>query len=103
MAFLLLQNGDKLLLQSGDKLLLEANENAAISPNNYEQCDISGFRVLPGCLIRNWNGLMTRLRSVDPQHPQELGRSHIDRQRGSRRPEQPDRFLSDNEITGDDL
>ena len=81
------------------------NANATtLVPNNYEQDTKSGFRQYPGDLIRDGYGDYTRRRSYDPRHPQELLRSRGgDKQRGPVRPEGDDVFLSDGEITADDL
>ena len=69
---------------------------------NYEQCDRSGFRVMPGELVRNWDGVYTRSKSYDPKHPQLLIRSVADKIKGSIRPEPDNNFLTE-DVTADDL
>ena len=81
------------------------NTNATTSvPSNYEMDDRTGFRVLPGVLIRDGQtGIYVTKRSYDPRHPQELVRSRTDRLEGSRSPEQTDVFLAVNEVKAEDL
>jgi len=78
-----------------------SNATATNEPNNYESCDITGFRVKRGGLIEQFNGRMVRPESYSPRHPQEFVRSTSDRQTGPQRPEQDDTFVSI--ITVDDL
>ena len=71
------------------------NSDATTSvPNHYEICDRTGFRVRPGTLVKEWNGLMVRPESYEARHPQDFVRSRSDKQTGSVRPEQSDRFIS---------
>jgi len=63
--------------------------------NNYEICERSGFRVLPGTLVKEWNGTMVRPEDYEPRHPQDFVRAVPETQKGSVRPEQPDQFISD--------
>ena len=73
-------------------------------PNNYAQCDYTGFRQLPGSLKMTWNKYAVRKKSWESRHPQDFQKDPSNtRQKGSKRPEQEDRFLADNEITQDDL
>jgi hypothetical protein len=81
------------------------NPNASTSEvSNYEQCDITGFRQLPGSMRLTWNKYAVRRKSWDERHPSTMQQSgHTDKLRGSKRPEQEDRFLEVNEVTKDDL
>ncbi|KKL65324.1 hypothetical protein LCGC14_2156080, partial [marine sediment metagenome] len=81
------------------------NDNATTDvPNNYEQCDLTGFRQLPGSMKLTWNKYAVRKKSWDERHPATMQQSgHTDRWKGAQRPEQDDRFLEDNEVTADDL
>ncbi len=84
-------------------LILNADATTE-NPNNYEQCDYTGFRVMPGSLKLTWNKYAVRKKSWESRHPQEFQKDPSNtRQKGSRRPEQEDVFLDDNEITQDDL
>ena len=79
------------------------NDNATPATTNQEICDRTGFRVLPGELVRNWDGIYTRLKSLDVKPPQLLIRSVPDQQKGSPSPESADVFVGANEVTIDDL
>jgi len=73
-------------------------------PNQYEQCDLTGFRQLPGSMKLTWNKYAVRKKSYDERHPATMQQSgHTDRWKGAQKPEQDDRFLEDNEVTADDL
>lgn len=73
-------------------------------PNNYEQCDRSGFRQYPGDLIKNWDNVYTRGKSYDERHPQLMIRSVSENLKGSPSPEaNEDTFVGVNEVTIDDL
>ena len=81
-----------------------ANSNATTDvPTQYTICDRTGFRVLPHELMRDGYGMMVRPESYESRHPQEMVRSTTDKQTGSVRPEAPDRFLADGEVTAGDL
>jgi len=82
------------------------NPDASTSEaSNYEQCDFSGFRQLPGSLKMTWNRHGVRKKSWDERHPATMQQSgHTDRNKGPQKPEQNDRFIDpDNPITPDDL
>ena len=109
---LLLESGDALLLENGFNLLLESDFGASVENsnastdriNNYEICDRTGFRVLPGTLVRDGQtGGMVRPQSMDQQHPQSRIRSVSEKQTGSIRPEADDNFLTSNQITLSDF
>ena len=72
------------------------NTNATTDvPTNYEICERTGFRVKPGTLVKEWDGVMVRPESYEPRHPQDFVRSRPEAQRGSVRPEQTDQFIDD--------
>jgi hypothetical protein len=83
------------------------NVNATTDvPSNYEQCDYSGFRQLPGSLKMTWNKRAVRKKSYEERHPQDYlkYKSSDFRNKGPKRPEQDDRFIEDiGEVTPDDL
>jgi hypothetical protein len=83
------------------------NPNATTNvPSNYEQCDYSGFRQLPGSLKMTWNKHAVRRKSYESRHPQEKVRNLPEKRKGSRRPEQDDTFIEErypNGVTQDDL
>lgn len=82
------------------------NANAATYPSNYEICDRTGFKLRRGMLREEWDGTMVRPKSWERRHPQDFVRGVGGEQEGSKRPEQDDRFVSDQYPTGvsaDDL
>ena len=76
-------------------------------PSNYLICERTGFRVsVKEGLRREWTGAMVRKQSWEARHPQDFVRSKMESQKGSERPEQTDRFISDlypSGVTADDL
>lgn len=83
-----------------------ANPGASTSvANNYEQCDFSGFRQLPGSLKMTWNKHAVRKKSWEERHPQDYVKSRAEKLRGPRRPEQDDRFVGTDidEVSEEDL
>lgn len=70
------------------------NTNATDGFTNYEICERTGFRVLPGTLVEEWTGTMVRPESYEPKHPQIMIRSRAEKLKGSIRPEQADRFIT---------
>jgi hypothetical protein len=79
------------------------NPNATTAvPSNYEQCDYTGFRQLPGSLKMTWNRHAVRRKSYESRHPQEKVRNLPEKRKGSRRPEQPDQFI-DSIVDPEDL
>ena len=111
--FLFLETGKKLLLEDFADLLLEtsninpgttiANTNADTrSFSGNEICDRTGFKVLPGDLVEEWNGHMVRPESFEPQQPQDKLRSRPDKLPGSVSPEPSDTFIS-TAVSADDL
>lgn len=80
------------------------NPNAIPIPSNYEICDRTGFKVIAGTLIKQWDGTMVRPRSWESRHPQDFVRGRAEKPRASPRPEQPDVFIEDDEpVTAEDL
>lgn len=79
------------------------NDLAGEVPSNYEICDRSGFRVEPGQLRKQWDGLMVRSRDFDYRHPQELLRGRPEQPRSSRSPEAEDEFLGLADVSASDL
>lgn len=94
------------------KLLLELNasgasldntEAQADSQNRFNVCQFSGFRALPGELVRSAYGELSLPKYADLfRHPQERVRVRAEQLEGSPRNEVPDIFITD-EITADDL
>jgi hypothetical protein len=67
-------------------------------------CDRTGFKVKASQTEREWNNLIVRKESYEPRQPQDLLRSHPDRQHvPDPRSEGTDVFLNDNDVTVDDL
>ena len=83
------------------------NDNATTDvPNNYEQCDLTGFRQLPGSMKLTWNKYAVRKKSWDERHPATMQQSgHTDRWKGAQKPEGTDKFIGEelDEVTADDL
>jgi len=77
-----------------------ANGNATEYPSFYDICERTGFRVKPGTLVTEWNGTKVRPESYEARHPQDFVRSRAEKQEGSERPEQDDRFIQDLYPTG---
>ncbi len=77
-------------------------DTSTAEPTNYEQCDRSGFRQWPGELIRNWDNVYTRRKSVDERHPQLMIKSVSENLKGSVSPEGDDTFLTE-DVKAEDL
>lgn len=73
------------------------NDNTVEVPSNYEIDDRTGFRMPRGALVKQWDGAMVRPKSWESRHPQDFVRGVPERQKGSPRPEQIDRFIDDDE------
>ena len=98
-------NGVTVYVAHGGTSITNANATTSV-PSNYEQCDYTGFRRLPGSLKMTWNKHAVRRKSYESRHPQEKIRSVPERRKGSRRPEQDDTFIDErypNGVTQDDL
>lgn len=67
-------------------------------------CDRTGFKVKSTQVRKQWDGLVVRSESWEPRHPQDLIRSVQDHQAvADPRPEDPDYFLTTNEVSTEDL
>ena len=69
-------------------------------------CDRTGRKYKRSQCREEWNGLIVRKESWEPRHEQDLIRSIPDNQAvpaGQANPQGEDYFLSDNEVTVDDL
>ena len=84
---------------AGGTPITNSTASATGNPVNYEICDRSGFKVLPGTLVKDGYGNMVRPESYEGRHPQERIRSVSEKQTGSIRPEADDNFLTSNQIT----
>ncbi len=71
------------------------SESTSKVPINYEICDRSGFRVKRNGLRTEWHGIMVRPKSFESRNAQDFVSSRAEKQEGSERPEQPDRFIGD--------
>ena len=78
---------------AGDLTIL--NADADEYPSNYEICDRTGFKLERGNLRREWTGAMVRPESWERRNIQDFVRGVGDDQRGSPRPEQSDRFITE--------
>lgn len=67
-------------------------------------CDQSGFKVKASQTMKRWDGMRVRITDWEPRHPQDFVKGKRDRQAVSDpRPEGTDTFLTENQITKDDL
>ena len=68
-------------------------------------CQRTNFRIKPRDLVTEWDGRRVRADSYDTKHPQLSVTSVPDKQKGSKRPEQEDRFIGDDipEVEAEDL
>ena len=73
--------------------------------SNYVIDDRSGFRILPSRARKeDWSGYVVDKDRMEAQNPQDRIRVRAsDRFPGSKSPEPDNVFLSDNEVTSDDL
>ena len=94
-----------------DKVLLEAAASGASlanaiaqtdSQNRYNVCQFSGFRALPGGLVKSGYGEKVLPKYAEPRHMQERVRVHAESLEGSPRNEAPDVFIT-TAVTIDDL
>lgn len=68
------------------------------------QCDRSGLKVKRSECRMQWDGLLVRKEDWEPRHPQDFVRAKADNQTvRDARPEATDYFLSDNEVSADQL
>jgi len=67
-------------------------------------CDRCGKKIRRSKTRKDWQGLWVCENDWEPRHPQDFVRGKKDKQAVSEpRPESEDYFLSDNEVTADDL
>lgn len=70
----------------------------------YFICDICGWKIRHSQMMRTWDGFIVCPKDYDPKHEQ-LYKTPVYTDEGrslpNSRPERPDRFLEDNEITED--
>jgi hypothetical protein len=72
-------------------------QNANASEDTVSRYNIdmkSGFRVKPGALVEEYNGILTRPESFDIRHPQEFVRPLAEELTGPLRPEPTDTFIA---------
>jgi len=82
------------------------NDNATEYDGKYNICQRSGFRALPGQLVKDAYGHLVLPKYRDVRHPQDFVKGVAENQRGSPRPEQDDQFIDDlypSGVTQDDL
>lgn len=66
--------------------------------------DRSGLKIKSTDAVMEWNGRIVHRDRYEPRHPQDLARSFPDDQSvPNPRPRATDKFLSDTEVTVDDL
>jgi hypothetical protein len=67
-------------------------------------CDRCGFKTRRSESRKTWNGLVVCKEDYEPRHPQDFVRGRRDKQAfKDSRPEQADSFLSDNQVSSEDL
>lgn len=72
--------------------------------DHYVICDECGFKVRASETRKRWDGVRVCTKDWEPRHPQDFVRGRSDRQRvADPRPETADYFLTDNEVSRDDL
>ncbi len=81
-----------------------ANGNDYRSGDHYVICDVCGFKLHASATQKRWDGLRVCRADYESRHPQDYVRGRRDRQRvPDPRPEQPDVFLNENDVTADSL
>ena len=74
------------------------------SSDHYVICDECGFKVRASETRMRWDKMRVCTKDWEPRHPQDFVRGKRDQQRvANARPDPPDLFLSENEVTADDL
>jgi hypothetical protein len=97
-----LEDGNDLLLEStgaGDPSNTTATED---SENRYNICQRTGFKIKPGQLVTEWDGVKVRADSWEPRNLQDLVRVRAEELHGAYRPEPTDQFIA-NSIAPEDL
>lgn len=70
----------------------------------YVICDECGFKIRMSESRKRWDGMRVCGKDWEPRHPQDGVKGKQDRQAvADARPEAPDRFLNDNDVTADSL
>ena len=69
--------------------------------NNYNICQISGWKSRPHELLTRWDGIKVLPQYFENRHPQDYIRVRADKNEGASRPEADDTFVGT--ITPDDL
>ncbi len=92
---------DKVLLENSDAGIVntEAQED---SQNRFNVCQRSGFRALPGELVKSGYGELVLPKYAEPRNMADFVRNRAEQLEGSPRDEAPDVFITD-EITSEDL
>ena len=94
---------DKVLLEAADSGASLVNSDAIEdSQNRFSVCQFSGFRALPGELVKSAYGELSLPKFAEPRHMQERVRVHAENLEGSPRNEAPDVFIT-TAVTIDDL
>jgi len=87
---------DKLLLElSASGASIDNNEAVEDSQNRFNICHRSGFKALPGELVKDGYGAWVLPKYAEPRHLQDFVKTIPDRQEGSRKPEHEDLFITD--------
>ena len=84
------------------------NDNATEdSKSRYNIDQLSGFKVRPGSLVRQWDGLLVDPYRLSKKHPQDMVRVRAERLQGPVRPEiatASELFIDDDDpVTTDDF
>lgn len=67
-------------------------------------CDYSGFKIKKSQARMTWDGYLVKKEFWEPRQPQDFVRGRKDNQSVPvARPEQTDKFLTDNEVSREDL
>lgn len=79
-----------------------SEDNHYVPGDNYVICDVCGFKCRASETRKRWDGLRVCKADYESRHPQDGVRGRRDRQRvENARPEAPDQFLTENQITAD--
>lgn len=79
-------------------------ENLYRPGDYYLICDECGFKVRASETRKRWDGLRVCAKDWEPRHPQDFVRGRRDRQRVPEpRPEAPDVFIDENDVTAESL
>lgn len=84
--------------------MIHDETNLYRSGDHYSICDVCGFKLYASELRKRWDGLRVCSKDWEPRHPQEFVKGKRDKQFvADARPEAPDAFLNENDVTADDL